>query len=170
MKTIRKIFENSIVRLYFIGVAVNITTDMMSKKLVNTIPSLNRHILDLLKQTVTHHLPDTELWNTLLNIASWILATLIFTLILLFAFAAFKKLTNIFKPSSIEPPPYEGYTGRFCFKSGVYQARINPDYHVEVMSGNLFPHAITIRNELMPTAWDLIRTIKDNSSLSSSES
>lgn len=159
----KKILENSWIRTYLIGVAVTLTVNLMSN-LVKTIPSSNKLILDLLNQTVAHHLPATEIWETLLGIAAWIISTFIFTLAVLIAWTVFKKFTNILNPGSAEPPPYEGYTGQFCLKSGVYQARINPDYEVEVLSGQMFPLAVTKHNQLVPTAWTLVRGIKDNHS------
>ena len=162
MKTIRKIFENFWVRSYLIGVAVKLTTDMLSKS-ISTIPSTSKLISDLLNQIVAQHLPDTEIWKILLGIAAWMITTFIFTLVILFAWTVFKKITNILKPDSVEPPPYEGYTWQLCFKSGVYQARVNPDLEVEVMFGKFFPLAVTKDNHLRHTAWKLVRRIKDNS-------
>lgn len=162
MKTGKKIFENIWVRRYLLGVAVALTMELMSS-LVKVIPSSNKLILDLLNQTVSHYLADAEIWKTPLGIAAWIITTFIFALVVLFAWTVVQKLTNIFKPNSVEPPPYEGYTWQLCLKSGVYQARINPDYEVEVMFGKFFPPAVTKNNQFHHTAWKLVRRIRNNS-------
>ena len=163
MKIIKKTRGNLFVYSCLTGLLIKIAAEAMSK-LIGTIPSTNELFLDILNQTVTHHLPDTEVWSTVLALASWLITTFFLILLVIFAYAVFKKITNIFKPDPDEPPPYEGFTWKVCFKSGVYQARINPDYEQEVMFGQLFPLAVTMNNDIKPTAWKLIRRIDDTNS------
>ena len=163
MNTIKKTFGNPFVTSCFIAIVIKITTEVLSK-LIGTIPSTNKLVLDLLNQTITHHLPDTEIWRTVLALASWIITTFFLILVVLFACAAFKRLTNTSKPDSGEPPPYQGFTWKICFKSGVYQARINPDIEQEVMFGQIFPLSVTKDNDFRPTAWKLIRRIDNTRS------
>lgn len=160
MKSIKKIFGNPFVYTCLIGILIKITTEAMSK-LIGTIPSTNKLFLDLINQTVTHHLPDSEIWSTVLGIASWLITTFFLILIAFLAHAAFKRIVNTSKPDTDEPPPYEGYTGQLCLKFGVYRARVNPDFEKEVMLGHLFPLAVTKQNQLSTTAWELIRRINN---------
>ena len=165
MNAIKKTSRNPFVYSCLAGIVIKMTTEAMSK-LIDTIPSTNKLFLGLLNLTVTHHLPDTEIWKTVLGIASWLITTFFLILIAFFAYAVFKVIANIFRPDSDEPPPYEGFTWKICLKSGVYQARINPDYEQEVMFGQFFPLAVTMTNEIRPTAWKLIRRIDDTNSYS----
>lgn len=160
MIIVKKVLRNPFFQLCIVGILIKITTEAMSK-VIGAIPSTNKLFLDLLHQTVTHHLPDTEVWRTLLTLASWLITTFFLILLAFFAYAAYKKITSISKLDPDESPPYTGHTGQPCFKSGVYRAKINPDDEQKVMSGKLFPFTVTKQNQLSPTAWEMVRRINN---------
>ena len=158
MKFIHKIRKDSLIYLLLVGVIVRLIVEILFRW-IGMIPSINKQIYEIINQTVGLHLPDTNTWSILLNILVWTISVIPVVFALLLANTLFGKFLKLIKNDS-----YDGYTGQFCFKSGTYRARVNPDYEVDVLAGRMFPLAVTKKHQIVPTAWEFVKAIENNES------
>lgn len=155
MRIIQRIPKNSFIYLCLVGFIVEIAIEMLFK-FIGMISPLNKLIFELINQAVASHFLDTEVGKILLNISVWIISVFVIALALLLANTLVGKFLRLFEKSS-----YVGYTGQICFKSGTYKARVNLDYSVDVLAGRMFPLGVTKSHQIVPTAWEFSRPIKN---------